>query len=270
MHFASSVSNTDMKNALTAVLALVALPLFANPAAVGVILVPISPGTVAGANGAQWTTTLWAHNADLGEVTISGDTDSVIAPNVTMQLGVPYANLTHPGYFLITRQDFGVFSFPGNVWLSLRTLDSASAFHTAGAELPLPAFDAFVGGTIVFPNVPANGHSRIKLRIYSTENSIVTVRTYDGNQRIASTTAGLIGRSATGDLTAGFPGIPRVPRIPAYAELDVAPGLVSDKLRIEIEADQPTWGFISVTDDVTHEFTIVQPHLPSLYITSVA
>jgi len=42
-----------MKTALTVILALVAFPLFAaSPGAVGVVLVPISPGVVAGANGA--------------------------------------------------------------------------------------------------------------------------------------------------------------------------------------------------------------------------
>lgn len=256
-----------MKRALTVILALVAFPLFAAPGAVGVVLVPISPGVVAGANGAQWTTTLWAHNADIGEVTIFGDPGSVVAPNVTKQLGVPYANLSHPGYFLMTAQTFGgVFSIPGDLWLTLRTLDSASAFHTAGTELPLPGFGDFFAGTIVFPNVPANGHSRLKLRIYSMENSVVTVRTYDGTQLIATKTAGLIGRSTDGDLTGGF-GIGAVPRIPAYAELDLAPGLVSDQLRVSIDAPESTWAFVSITDDATHEFTVVQPHLPSAFIT---
>ncbi|HEY4642056.1 MAG TPA: hypothetical protein VII75_11990 [Thermoanaerobaculia bacterium] len=259
-----------MQKALTVVLVLAALPLFANPGAVGVVLVPISPGTVAGANGAQWTTTLWMHNADFGDVTIYGDTDSVIAPNVTMQLGVPYANLGHPGFFLITAQQFGgIFTTPGDVWLTLRTLDSASAFHTAGTEIPLPGFGDFSAGKIVFPSVPANGHSRIKLRIYSTQNSTVTVRTYDGNAQLASKTAGLIGRSTTGDLTSGFVELGTVPRIPAYGELDIASGTVNPNLRVEIDATQPTWGFISITDDATHEFTIVQPHQPSLFITSL-
>jgi hypothetical protein len=249
---------------------LTALPLFANPSSVGVILVPISPGTINGANGAQWATTLWAHNAGESDAMVLGDTNIVVPPHTTRQLAVPYADLAHPGFFLATNQHVSCCFFAASLWLTLRTLDSASAFHNAGTEIPLPTIEDFRTGTIVFPNVPANGHAHIKLRIYSTENSTVAVRAFDGDHLIDSTTAGLTGRSTTGDLRNGFPGGGTIPRIPAYAELDIAPGVVSDNLRVEIDAAQPAWAFVSVTDDTTHEFTIVQPRLPLPFVTSVA
>lgn len=255
---------------LVIVFALLALPLFANPSSVGVVLVPIPPGAVSGANGAQWTTTLWAHNAGDSDANVLGDTNIAVPAHATRQLAIPYADLTHPGYFLATNQHMSCCFFASDLWLTLRTVDSASAFHNAGTEIPLPSINDFLTGTIVFPNVPANGHARIKLRIYSTENSTVAVRTFDGDHQIASTTAGLTGRSTTGDLHSGLPFVAAViPRIPAYAELDIAPGVVSDNLRVEIDAAQPAWAFISVTDDTTHEFTIVQPHLPPPFVTSL-
>jgi hypothetical protein len=264
----ASVINRMKKLAI--VLSLLALPLFANPSSVGVVLVPISPGTINGASGAQWTTTLWAHNTGDTDAMVLGDTTSIVPPRATRQLGIPYAELAHPGFFLATNQHVSCCFFAANLWLTLRTLDSASAFHNAGTEIPLPSIDDFHTGTIVFPNVPANGHAHIRLRIYSTDNSTVAVRTFDGDQQIASTTAGLTGRSTTGDLRSGFPFGGTIPRIPAYAELDLAPGVVSENLRVEIDAAQPVWAFISVTDDTTHEFTIVQPHLPPPFVTSVA
>jgi len=239
-----------------------ALPLAANPIAVGVILVPINPGSIAGAGGAQWTTQLWVTNPTdaAGRIEADGDlsTSPLVAAHSTALLAVPYAGLTHPGFFLHTRSANGFFS-PPNLWLELRTLDSASASHNAGTSIPLPVLGDFRGGTIVFPNVPANGHAHIRLRLYATGDSSVSIRTFDGNQLIASTTAALTGGDGTTSL---------VPRIPSYAELQIASGVVSDNLRVEIDATAATWAFISVTDDATHEFTIVEPHLPAQVVVS--
>lgn len=248
-----------MKRFLLALAA--ALPLAANPISTGVVLVPINPGTVNGAGGSQWVTRLWAHNPTAADARIaaSGDINAwpVVAAHSTRLLDVPYTDVSHPGYFLFTRSLNGFFA-PPDLWLELRTLDSASASHNAGTSIPLPALTDFRTGTIVFPNVPANGHAHIRLRIYATSDSAAAVRAFDGDQLLSSTVAGLTGSDGPASL----------PRLPAYAELELANGVVSDNLRVEIDASAATWAFISVTDDATHEFTVVAPHLPPQVVLS--
>lgn len=248
-----------MKRLLLALAA--ALPLAANPISTGVVLVPINPGTVNGAGGSQWVTRLWAHNPAGADARIesSGDLNGwpVVASHSTAVLDVPYAGVTHPGFFLYTRSANGFFA-PPDLWLELRTLDSASSSHNAGTSIPLPALTDFRTGTIVFPNVPANGHAHIRLRIYATSDSAVAVRAFDGSRQLSATVVGLTGSDGPASL----------PRIPAYAELEVASGVVSDELRVELDASADTWAFISVTDDATHEFTIVEPHLPPQVVIS--
>jgi hypothetical protein len=250
-----------MKRGLLFLLAVaVVIPVTANPIAVGVVLVPINPGAVAGAAGSQWVTTLWARNPTDSGARIESDGDISGWPQLSARsttiLSVPYSGLTHPGFFLHTRSANGFFG-PPDIWLELRALDSASASHTAGTTIPLPTMDEFRSGTIAFPNVPANGHSRIKLRIYSTSNSSVVVRTYNGDELVQSTTPALTGADQSGP----------APRFPAYAEIDL-PNAASAAMRVEVDATAATWAFVSVTDDVTNEFTIVAPHLPSLVVLS--
>ena len=214
---------------------LLALPLAANPIAVGVVLVPINPGSVPGANGSQWRTTLYARNstdaAGRIECDESFDRCPRLAPHSSSEVAIPYADLPHQGFFLHTRSDNGFFG-PPDIWLDLRSLDSASAGKSAGTQIPLPSINEFRTGTIVFPNVPTNGHSRIRLRIYSTADSTVTLRTFAGDQLIASPNVALTG---------GDPHPGPLPRYSAYAELEVTQLAGSESLRLEIDASTPAW-----------------------------
>ncbi len=250
-----------------AALLLLALTAAANPFGVGVLLVPVNPGTLNGANGAQWVTRLWIHNPSDSIVRIENDDVTILpagvllSPHTTVTLGVPYSNIPHPGFFLHTRTENGFFS-PADVMAELRTLDSANASHSAGTSIPMPALDDFRTGTTALPNIPANGHSRIRLRLYGVSNTTTQVRTYDGAQLLRTDTVALTGEDPAGG---------RAPRYPSYAELEITVPAATDSLRVEFDSvTTPVWGFISVTDDVTNEFTVVAPHVPHVVVLSVA
>jgi hypothetical protein len=242
--------------------ALTTLPLAANPISAGIVLVPITPGTVSGAFGSQWVTRLTAHNPADADARIACDgaldTCPLVAAHQTAVLDAPYAGLKHPGFFLETRSKSGFFA-PPDVWLELRTLDVATAPQSAGTEVPLPGLDEFRTGTIVFPDVPFNGHSHVKLRIYTLSSAAVAVRTYAAGQLVSATTVGATGEDPTGQ-----------GRYPAYAELDIVTATGDAGVRVELDSAVPAWAFLSVTDDVSRQFTIVSPHLPPLRVLSVA
>jgi len=109
------------------------------------------------------------------------------------------------------------------------------------------------------PQVPANDHSRSRLRLYGIGNGQVNVRVVGitTNQELMNVTLSL----QDGDTpTMNVFGVPEV-EIPSYAELALPDFSGSDSMvRIEITpSDVLTWGFVSVTDDLTQQFTIVSP-----------
>lgn len=62
------------------------------------------------------------------------------------------------------------------------------------------------------------------------------------------------------------------PRFPSYAELDLpASSAGDDALRLEIASSgNSLWAFVSVTDDVSQEVTIITPQPLEYVATSVA
>jgi hypothetical protein len=261
-----------MRKIACLVLTFATVSVFANPFGRLTVLVPINPGSVAGA-GAQWTTTLWATNS--GDKDVSLDCSQpfldpsppcpILKAHSTTSLPVPYAELTHQGFFE------GPFSglinggsSPDQVSFSLRVTDSNTAPQSAGTEIPLPRPSAFHNATIALAHVPVNSHTRSRLRVYGLANGTATVRVIgvQSNLELFKTTVSLSGIDTHPlpiDPLATIPAF----RFPSYAELalpDSYPGS-NDAVRIEITpgADLKLWGFASLTDNVSQQFTIVSP-----------
>jgi hypothetical protein len=252
------------KAALTIALLALALPALANPFGYLTALVPLNPGSAPGAFGAQWTTTLWASNNSDSDVKIAcqtlGDPCLTLKAHATMAVPQQFADLTHPGFFVSVPMFFiGPNAVPPNgVSFDLRVTDSVTAPHSEGTEIPLVRPNDFAQ-VVLIASVPLNGHSRSKLRIYGLANGSATIRATGNisNRDLLNTTVTLAGADAPGPAM----------RFPSYAEIDLPSGIAPDDtaMRVEIDGTVNVWGFVSVTDDETQQFTIVTPQ-PMQYI----
>ena len=263
---------SSMRHATFFALLFTAVSAIANPSGRLTVLVPINPGTLAGA-GAQWTTTLWATNtgdldAFLGCTHASNDDPCpVLKAHTTTALATPYFDLTHPGFFE------GPFSgvipnpaSPDQVSFSLRATDSITAPQSAGTEIPLPRPSDFHNAKIALAQIPVNSHSRSRLRLYGITNGTATVRAIGitSNQELFRTVVALDGVDTLPTPINPLAPIPAI-RFPSYAEIALPDsyGGSDEAVRIEITpgGDLKLWAFASVTDNVSQQFTIVSPSI---------
>ena len=252
-----------MRMRLTLALLLISSAALANPFGHLTVLVPINPGSAPGAFGTAWVTKLWITNLSSADTMPSCDdgvTCPVLKANSTSSLDAsPYASNPHPGFFVTIPVPFFSQTGQQHVWMSLRTTDSSTAAKSAGTEIPLARLTQFTKTAFALPQVPANDHSRSRLRLYGIGNGQVNVRVVgiNTNQELMKVTVSLAG----GDTPAfNYNGVPEV-KIPSYAELALPDFSASDSMvRIEITPSEVlTWGFVSVTDDLTQQLTIVSP-----------
>lgn len=248
-----------MKKSLLLALALLSFTpaAFANPFGWVTVFVPLNPGVVAGAGGTQWTTTLWVSNTSDQSFPIICEASILLTPPVpcpaltarsTTSLSVPYGSLAHQGFFLNVASLFGNFVPVNALDFTLRTNDSASAPHSAGTEIPLVLPDAF-RNALALPNVPLNGHSRLRLRVYGMEDGDVTVRAVGltTHTEVWRTTLSMKGSHAE--------------LYPSFADVDILSNFATadDALRLELTSPVKVWGFVSITDNESQQFTIVAP-----------
>lgn len=248
-----------MKKALLLALALLSIApaAFANPGGWVTVFVPLNPGVVAGAGGTQWTTTLWVSNTSDQSFPVICEPLNLADPpppcpvlpaRSTTSLSVPYFSLAHQGFFLNAASLFGNFVPADALDVTLRTNDSVSAPHSAGTEIPVVLPGAF-RNALALPNVPLNGHSRLRLRVYGMDDSDVTVRA------VGLTTNTEVWRT-TLSMKGGYPGL-----YPSFAEVDILSSFATadDALRLELTSPVKVWGFVSITDNGSQQFTIVAP-----------
>jgi hypothetical protein len=261
---------------LASALLLAAVCASANPFGQLTVLVPLNPGTVAGANGTQWTTMLWAANTSDQDVTIACTPESVGVPlpcpllkahSTTSIVGVPVAGLIHQGFFIGVPDGFGPLQLPtvDSVSFSLRVTESVTAPHSAGTEIPLPRRSDFHNATIALAHVPVNATSRSRIRLYGLANGTATVRAIgvQSNQELFSAQITLAGVD-TNPIQVQLPQGPApILRFPSFGELALPASFSGsdDAVRIEItpSGSLALWGFASVTDGASEQFTIVSP-----------
>lgn len=260
-----------MKNALAVLVFLFpTLGAFAQNLPNDVVLVPINPGVVSGANGAQWTTTLWAFNLNdqpIGLNCKDVHTCQLIPQNVTVPVSGP-VGAAHPGFFIRAQvlQPTTATLAPATdtPWLELRTVDSRTAPHSAGTHIPLPHRKDFTS-TVSFPQIPLNGHSRLKLRLYGFEDFTAGMAIWElqpmdppgGLQLGPIYTQGQL-VSLTGSVAGS---------VPSYAEVDLPDNLPASAIFVSISSPdlfKPMWGFITITDNVSQEVTIATTTFPVL------
>lgn len=263
-----------MRYSFAAALLFAAASAFANPSGQWTLLVPINPGTIPGSNGAVWSTSLWVTNtSDIDAPVACEHAPCPVVPahTTTRITDIPFST-PHQGFFLGIDARLIPPGVPANAtYVELRATDSATAAQSAGTEIPVVPPSAFRNTTIALPHVPVNNHSRSLLRVYGMINGTVRVRVVgvQSNQELMNTTVSL-----TGEDPARVSQIPFV-RWPSYAQLalpDSYAGSSDDGVRIEItpSADDAIWAVVSVTDNVSQQFTIITPATGEYWAVSLA
>lgn len=236
------------------------------------ILVPINPGVVAGAGGARWTTTLWAFNVTSQPVGLTcPDPDpancALLLPNAISAVAAP-AGATHPGFFaypvILNAQSGLLQPIIYGPLLDLRTVDSVTAPHSAGTQIPLVHLDDFSDRVLVFPHIPVNGHSRLKLRLYGVANTQSYLAVWGLEPHAGDTSgtlnAGVLYLNTQPQLTGAAGG-----RFPSYAEVDLPTNVDVSALLVYVQPvpiGTRIWGFITITDNESQQVTIATPTTP--------
>jgi hypothetical protein len=242
----------------------IAASVFANPFGRYVALVPINPGAVPGVGGSLWTTSLWITNTGDNDIPLVCESTPcpILKAHSTTLIEHPTFDVAHQGFFIQVPSSFPAPVLPGTLFFELRSTDSVTAPESAGTEIPLIRLSAFSTTVTALPHVPVNGHSRSRLRVYGTSNGNVTVRVVgvESSQELMTTTLAL-----TGVDPANIAEQP-VLRYPAFAEIALPESYNSsdDAVRIEITPSDnvAAWGFVSTTDNVSQQFTIMAPTTP--------
>lgn len=243
------------------------------------ILIPLTPNKVSGtpgANGSRWQATLSVLNQSTAPVQILGyDQNCGLS-------ACPPATPTGPRItFTPLLNDFqnevqGMFLFversrSSDIEMQLRVRDLSRQSQSWGTSIPVVSEgDAFRGMRNIL-ELPADSLHRVRLRIYDFDarpDAAFNVRLYtlhenlrliDDGRSVDPQVGGILlqTRVATSGGGATFH--------PGYAEIDVssiAQRRGPTRLRIEIEpvqSDVRWWGFVTATNNVTQQVTVLVP-----------
>jgi len=241
-----------------------AASVFANPFGRYVALVPINPGVVPGVGGSLWTTSLWITNMGDRDIPLFCESNPcpILKAHSTTLIEHPTFDVAHQGFFVQVQSSIPDPVPPDTLFFELRSTDSVTAPESAGTEIPLVRMSAFSPNLSALPHVPVNGHSRSRLRVYGTANGDVTVRVVgvESNQELMRTTLTLTGVDA-----ANINAQP-ILRYPSFAEVALPESYNSSDAAVRIEiipsAGVSAWSFVSTTDNVSQQFTIMAPTTP--------
>jgi hypothetical protein len=234
------------------------------------ILVPVFSPPVQGAFGSEFRTILRASNtgSQPNRVALYGLDSTcilvqpVLGPNdprlinndATTQELTPECSQWPARFFYVPS------SVAGNLTMNLRVRDTSRSDLSHGTEIPVVRESEFKDGRLVLLGVPIdNTRFRNTLRIYATEPGFVAVTIGDQVRAVEL----LAGRNEF------EPAFAMLGNYPGPGEIE-APG--RDTVRIMIEAmpapggittpipsAKPIWAFVSVTNNVTQEITVVTP-----------
>lgn len=215
-------------------------------------LLPVVAQSAPGAFGSVWTTDLTIHNGSSPAITLHAPTCLPILTSCTpfpIVLGegetvMPqvYPRESSQGVLIDVLQPH-----PG-LAMELRVRDLSRESQTWGTELPIVSTNKFQI-LIRLIDIPTDSRFRTTLRIYSLNAGAAHVRVMPLN-----------GRSILAEQTVTLQGF----AAPWYAQVEpFPPGLVDDRVRVEIEPVQPTdlrlWAFVTITNNATQFVTAVTP-----------
>lgn len=227
------------------------------------LLIPIAAGDVPGSYGALWSTEIWVHNGSDHDVALQpavcdfigllsdcgGDRMIVKAGSARPLPAVPVSWYAI-GEFLYPPRDVAA-----QISIDARLRDRSRA--GAGTSLPVVRESAMHRQKLTMLNVPGDdARLRKRLRIYAYTDAQFIVRVYD-----LDTGRELAERQLLVQVPTDGPGQPFL--APTIQD-DIFDGGAA-RLRVEVEQLFPTpvlnpwWAFISATDNVTQQVTIIAP-----------
>lgn len=244
------------------------------PAAWNMRLLPVIGADVPGTGGSLWRT----------EVTALIDADSLVVLPTLCDFdhghgcaGVPTPPVRRPfnaaerhlagflptaiGQFVYVREELDP-----NLHFNIRVYDVARQEQTAGAEVPIPRQEDFVGGLVSIPGIPVAPQYRHTLRIYDRDarnGGQVQIRLYANQEttpRVTFVRSLTVPAGARTTTPLNLPTHPGVIQLELGQHIALA-GLQSVRVDIEpLDAGLRLWSFVSVTNNDTHHVTTFSQH----------
>ena len=225
------------------------------------VLVPIFTEDVPGPNGTRWASELWVHNDADHDVTLRhvvcadfiGPHDCGWDPLLVKA----QAARKVPPLFGYSPSYVGGFLYPpradsAQIHFDLRVVDAAHV--GSGTAVPIVRDSEMHRAKLTMLNVPGDSaRFRKRLRIYAISPASYAVRVYDLE-------SGLL----LGEQKLTVP--PRPTDGGSFFVLNADAGGLAERLRVEVEPLFPPgggspwfWAFVSVTDNVTQQITVITP-----------
>ena len=232
------------------------------------ILMPINiKGEVLGAGGSRWVSEAFIANAGTSAVDARWG-----ACNVLIDPCPPFVSLPPGGRAVAFAPDTtftiitpGVFIYVAKsaltqVFATARVRDLSRQSDSAGTEIPFVRTSDFQNRVLLL-DIPNDDRFRNTLRVYGSGPSPMLARIRIWENTSDGTPLVDVNRSLAGIVSL----LPiTFPQTPAYVEVPLEPfGLLGrgGALRIQVDADQPLWAFVSTTNNTTQQFTLVTPQI---------
>jgi hypothetical protein len=195
-------------------------------------LLPIAGGTTDALN-TTWRTDVSVTNENAVPVTIAG---TAVPPLTTKTLLLPGT----PAFVDIPRE------LSDGVTISVRVHDTTHDADSLGVDVPAVPASQF-RKSVVLTSLPSDPRYRMLLRIYGYGGpGSAVIRIRDAN-------AGTLIEKTTTELTGSSPSYAQIP-LSASAAMPRAVEVTTAAL-----SDPPIWAFVSVTNNITQQVTLVTP-----------
>jgi hypothetical protein len=228
------------------------------------VLVPVVATELEGASGSLWRTELLVSNSGDAERVVAQFPDQpcwiLCSPTVVGPHSVRHQSAQKPlgneGAFLYLEEPSEPLS------LHLRVIERSDGW---GTVIPIVRERDFRTRQRLL-NVPTDPRFRVRIRIYDFEGHDalpVLLRGYSF-RGMGTPTDHLLAETEVILTHAPFEGSsPQFPPYPADGSMMLDQFLTipseHDRVWVEISSDRPVWGFVTVTDNVTHRVTLITP-----------
>lgn len=238
------------------------------------VLVPLSVGEIAGANGSRWTTELWAVNSSGEPAWVAASPCPISAVSVCAnQIDIePGRSVRLPAFGSATWPGVVVFIPSWNaISLTLHVRDLSKQSESWGTEIPVVRESDFFTRPTSASGIAFGRDYRHTLRLYALLDSRPSVQYRLKLYGVTATEDRLLREQVVTLVAPPTPPPNRIGTLPAQITLtdffDVAaPGVDRVRLTIDLVTDPlalqapvPYWAFVSVTNNVTQQVTTVTP-----------
>ena len=232
------------------------------------ILLPVTPSSVQGANGASWVTELTLSNNDFSAIPLfcfTGTDCSAIGARAVWRVPTPPAASVRPGLMYVPTSQVR------RLGAALRSRNTTpnSEERDFVSEIPVVREDEFRTNTIEILAVPIEANYRHMLRVYDAsamEEAQVRVRIWGLDATGTPSSDALVDQTLTLRTSRGaaspyaMPDEPSWAQLADFAELGGLRGYREAHIRIEsLSGDRQIWAFVTATNNTTQRFAVYTP-----------